>query len=159
MRLRYKRAVVTFVLAYVAITIVATAFSIAIEVYGHFPQVSGSDFPPPAYLFAERFLPFLNLAVWMVFGWVYFRRRVGSEGRLALRSEAIALGVFWLAAAVVVDYVCFVRIKNPISLNPHDFYIGQFPWIYLIYVTVLFAPLCSVMLMRVPAKTEQDFKS
>jgi hypothetical protein len=152
MQLRYKRAVVTFVLAYVAITIVAIAFSIAIEVYGHFPPVNGPTFPTPAYLFAERFLPFLNLAVWMVFGWVYFRRRVGSEGRLALRGEALALGVFWLAGAVVVDYVCFVRIKNPISLNPHDFYVGQFPWIYLIYVTVLFAPLCSVMLMRDSSK-------
>ena len=89
MRLRYKRAVVTFVLAYVAITIVAVAFSIAIAVYGHFPPMSGPTFPPPAYLFAERFLPFLNLAVWMVFGWVYFRRRVGSEGRLALRGRRL----------------------------------------------------------------------
>ena len=53
---------------------------------------------------------------------------------------------------MVVDYVCFVLIKNPISLNPHDFYIGQFPWIYLIYVTVLFAPFCSVILMRWPSK-------
>ena len=152
MQLRYKRAVVTFILAYVAITIVAVGFSIAIEVYGHFPQVSGSTFPTPAYLFAERFLPVLNLAVWMVFGWIYFGRRVRSEGRLALRGEALALGAFWMVGAVVVDYVCFVRIKNPISLNPHDFYIGQFPWIYLIYVTVLSAPLCSLMLMRGTSK-------
>jgi hypothetical protein len=152
MRLHYKRAVVTFVLAYVAITIVAVTFSIAISVYGHFPPMSGPTFPPPSYLFAERFLPFLNLAVWMLFGWVYFRRRMGIEDRLALQRESLALGAFWLALAVVVDYVCFVRIKNPISLNPHDFYIGQFPWIYLIYATLLFAPLCSVMLTRGPSK-------
>jgi hypothetical protein len=65
---------------------------------------------------------------------------------------SFVIRAFWLAGAVVVDYVCFVRIKNPISLNPHNFYIGQFPWIYLIYVTVLFAPLCSVILMRCPSK-------
>ena len=65
---------------------------------------------------------------------------------------SFVIRAFWLAVAVVVDYVCFVLIKNPISLNPHDFYIGQFPWIYLIYVTVLFAPFCSVILMRWPSK-------
>ena len=46
--------------------------------------------------------------------------------------------------AIVVDYVGFVLIKNPISLTPHDFYIGQFPWIYLIYI---FAPLCKATLV------------
>jgi hypothetical protein len=59
-----------------------------------------------------------------------------------LRREAWALGAFWLAAAVVMDYVGFVLIKNPISLSPHDFYIGQLPWIYLIYVAVLLSPFC-----------------
>jgi hypothetical protein len=68
----------------------------------------------------------------------------------------LVLGAFWLAAAMIGDYVCFVRIKNPISLSPHDFYIGQFPWIYLIYVAVLVAPLCSVMLMRSSSKAEQN---
>ena len=72
-----------------------------------------------------------------------------SEGagitiRPNLRDEAFALGAFWLTLAVLVDYVGFVLIKNPISLSPHDFYIGQFPWIYLIYVAVFFSPWCYV---------------
>ena len=50
------------------------------------------------------------------------------------------LGGVWLGLAVIVDYVGFVLIKNPISLSPHDFYIGQAPWIYLIYVVVLVSP-------------------
>lgn len=148
LRINYRRAIVTFVLAYVAITIIATAFSIAIADLVHFPATDGPAFPGPAYLFAERFLPFLNLAVWMVFGWAYFRRRAGNDDRPALRKEALRLGAFWLVLAVAVDYVCFVRIKNPISLSPHDFYIGQSPWIYLIYATVLLAPLCVVMWMK-----------
>jgi len=50
--------------------------------------------------------------------------------------------------ALVVDYVFFVLIKNPISLSPHDFYIGQSPWIYLIYVAILISPLCCMTLTR-----------
>jgi hypothetical protein len=143
--LSYGRAVWIFILAYVAVTILAIALSVALSIGMH---VTGA-IPPlenPAYLLSERFLPFLNLVVWMVFAGIYFKRRTGDE--LALRRESVALGVFWLVAAVVVDYVGFVLIKNPISLSPHDFYIGQFPWIYLIYVAILVSPMCYLTLAR-----------
>jgi hypothetical protein len=143
--LSYGRAVWTFILAYVAVTILAIALSVALSIGMH---VTGA-MPPlenPAYLLSERFLPFLNLVVWMVFAGIYFKRRTGDE--LALRRESVALGVFWLVAAMVVDYVGFVLIKNPISLSPHDFYIGQFPWIYLIYVAILVSPMCYLTLAR-----------
>jgi hypothetical protein len=144
-RLKYGRAVWTFILAYVAVTILAIALSVSISIAMH---VTGA-MPPlenPAYLLSERFLPFLNLFVWMAFAGVYFKGLAGNE--LALRRESIALGVFWLLAAMLVDYVGFVLIKNPISLSPHDFYIGQFPWIYLIYVAVLLSPPCYLTLAR-----------
>jgi hypothetical protein len=144
-RLSYKRAIGTFILAYVAVTVLAVAFSISIGAVLHVPDTS-APLENPAYLLSERFFPFLNLLVWMTFAWVYFKRRVGDE--LALRREAVALGVLWLVAAMVVDYVGFVLIKNPISLSPHDFYVGQFPWIYLIYVAVLISPLCYLTLAR-----------
>ncbi|HEY6413299.1 MAG TPA: hypothetical protein VIX42_06410 [Edaphobacter sp.] len=145
-RLKYGRATWIFVLAYVLVTILAVALSVSIGMVGHMPPT-----PEPmqnqAYLLSERFLPLLNLVVWGIFARVYFRRRVTADP-VALRREAISLGMFWLAAAVVVDYVGFVLIKNPISLSPHDFYVGQFPWIYLIYVAIFFAPVCSVALVR-----------
>ncbi len=71
-----------------------------------------------AYLVSERFLPLLNLLVWGMFAWVYFRKRKGDRGLTRLQGEAWALGAFWLAAAVVVDYVGFVLIKNPIFVEP-----------------------------------------
>jgi hypothetical protein len=40
-----------------------------------------------------------------------------------------------------VDYVGFALIKNPFSLSAHDFYISQFPWIYLIYLAILVSPI------------------
>lgn len=144
-RIRYTRAIVTFVLAYVAVTILAIALSFLIGAVGHMPQ-SDEPMKNEAYLVSERFFPLLNLVVWGMFAWIYFRGRMGNRELTGLRREAWALGVLWLAAAVVVDYVGFVLIKNPISLSPHDFYVGQFPWIYLIYVAVLFSPFCYVIL-------------
>jgi len=55
-------------------------------------------------------------------------------------------GAFWLGVALPVDFVGFVLIKNPISLSPYDFYVGQFPWIYLIYIAVFLSPSCYVAL-------------
>jgi hypothetical protein len=134
--------------AYVVVTVLAIALSVAIGMLGHLPPT-----PEPmqnqAYLLSERFLPGMNLVVWGIFAWVYFRRSTATRG------EAVALGVLWLAAAVVVDYVGFVLIRNPLSLSPHDFYVGQFPWIYLIYVAIFLAPVCWVALResrRAPAK-------
>ncbi len=146
-RIRYSRAVVTFVLAYVVVTMLGIALSISIGILGHI-QESVEPMKNQAYLISERFLPLLNLVVWGMFAMVYFRRRTDGRELISLRREAWALGVFWLVAAVVVDFVGFVLIKNPISLSPHDFYVGQFPWIYLIYVAVLFSPVCYLMLAR-----------
>src|ERR1700754_1611394 len=143
-RLRYGRAAWIFCVAYVVVTVLAIALSVAIGMIGNLPPT-----PEPmqnqAYLISERFLPGMNLVVWGIFAWVYFRRSTATRG------EAVALGVFWLAAAVVVDYVGFVLIRNPLSLSPHDFYLGQFPWIYLIYVAIFLGPVCFVAL--------QGFKS
>jgi hypothetical protein len=143
-RLNYGRAIGLFVAAYVAVTVLGIALSLSIGVIGHMPQTV-EPMQNQAYLLSERFFPLLNLIVWGLFAWIYFRRRV------AAREEAFLLGAFWLVVAVVVDYVGFVLIKNPISLSPHDFYVGQFPWIYLIYVAVFFAPWCAVALAGVEA--------
>lgn len=144
-RLNYKRAVGTFIAAYIAVTVLGIALSLGIGVIGHMPE-SAEPLQNQAYLVAERFYPLLNLLVWGMLAWVYFRGRTATD-RLALRGETFALGVFWMVTAIVVDYVGFVLIKNPISLSPHDFYIGQAPWIYLIYVAIFFAPLCETALV------------
>ena len=146
-RLSYKRAAVMFLLAYIVVTILGIALSLGIGAVGHMPQMA-EPLQNQAYLLAERFYPFLNLFVWGTFAWIYFRKPAERSGQAGLRKEAWTLGAFWLVVAIVVDYVGFVLIKNPISLSPHDFYIGQFPWIYLIYVAILISPWCYVALAK-----------
>lgn len=142
--LNFPRAIGMFVLAYIAVTILGTALSMGIAVVGHYPATE-QPLLNEAYLISEPFLPLLNLLVWGFFSWVYFLKPVGAT---PTRTRCLALGAFWLVIALPMDYVGFVLIKNPISLSPHDFYIGQFPWIYLIYVAVLISPLCAGMFFR-----------
>ena len=107
--LQLGRALWTFVVAYVAITIVATVFSIALEQAMHVPDTV-SPVESPAYRLAERFFPLMNLLVWMPVAGLYFKGR----GRIEDTREAKLLGAFWLVLAIVVDFVGFVLIKNPI---------------------------------------------
>jgi uncharacterized membrane protein YkvI len=142
--LRKGSAAVWFVVAYVAITIIAVAFSLALESLMHVGDTT-SPTENPAYVLAEKFFPALNLIVWTACGWFYFR---GRKLDAYSPREAWILGAVWLVAAVIVDFVGFVVIKNPISLTPKEFYIGQFPWIYLIYVTVTIGPTCALYLKK-----------
>jgi hypothetical protein len=56
-------------------------------------------------------------------------------------KNALALGVFWLILAVIIDLIFFVLIKNPLSVDTKGFYIDQFPWIYITYAAILLAPI------------------
>ena len=143
--LNSKRAIWTFLLAYVAITILGTALSMGIAAVEHTPPTT-EPLQNSAYLLSERFLPFLNLLVWMAGSWLYFKNF--PEGHF-MATESVALGTFWLVVALPLDFVAFVVVKTPLSLNPHDFYVGQFPWIYLIYGAVFVSPLCYIGVSRI----------
>ncbi len=85
-----------------------------------------------AYQLTQKFLPLLNLVVWTVCSYVYFS--IASDDHL------FTIALIWLIGALVVDYVGFVLIKHPLSVDHKGFYIGQFPWIYFTYAAVFAAP-------------------
>jgi hypothetical protein len=143
---RTRRALVTFALAYVVVTVLAAALSISLEAAMHVPPTPAYDMVhSPSYLLSEKFYPILNLLVWTTFAWVYFGPRARSKGRM---PEAFRLGALWLGLALIVDYVGFVLIRHPYSLNAHDFYVEQFPWIYLVYAALLVSPALYATLAR-----------
>jgi hypothetical protein len=147
--LHYKRAIALFILAYVAITIVATAAAILVDTLQPAPSAV-SSMQDPGFRLTLPYEPLMNLAIWMACARLYFGKRIQQP---KLYKEALVLGVLWLIIALPVDFICFVIIPNPISLSAHDFYVGQFPWIYLTYLAVLLSPLCyaaMVKLLRQP---------
>ena len=136
-RLRSSRAVLLFLLGYVLVTILAIALAMFVEAVMQLNH-TGKMVLNPAYIFSQRFYPLINLVVWIPLAWIYFKAPKGDSDP---RSEAWTLGFFWLALALIVDLVGFVLIENPISLGPYDFYVGQFPWIYLIYLAIFLSPI------------------
>jgi hypothetical protein len=81
--------------------------------------------------------PLLNLVVWPVFAWSYLRRIV-PEMR---GKEARNLGIFWVAITIVVDLIGWVLIPHPWAMTFKEFYIDYQPWITLIYLIILAAPI------------------
>ena len=145
-RLRFLRAVLLFLLGYVVVTILAIALAMSVEAIMQ-PNHTGKMVLNPAYIFSQRVYPLLNLLIWIPMSWIYFK---APKGVSDLRSEAWTLGAFWLALALIVDLVGFVLIENPISLSPYDFYVGQFPWIYLIYLAIFLSPILYVAKIASP---------
>ena len=154
-RLRFLRAVLLFLLGYVLVTILAIALAMSVEVIMQ-PNHTGKMVLNPAYILSQRFYPLINLLVWIPISWIYFKAPRGDSD---LRSEAWTLGAFWLALALIVDLVGFVIIENPISLSPYDFYVGQFPWIYLIYAAILLSPILYVTAFGSPRVIGQETDS
>ena len=140
--LKYKRAVATFAGSYVAIEIVAAVFSILVAAITH-ANFSGNhaDVHNHAFVTSERLYPLINLGIWMFFAWIYFKKPARVHG---IRNEAARLGALWLVMALPCDVLFFILIKTPYSLSFHDFYVGQIPWIYVVYFVVLVSPLCYV---------------
>ncbi len=149
-----KRAFIYFLVAYGVVTILATAVTLLYGLIYHSPQpeeLGVSLLKAPSFVATVPYHVLIMLLVWPVFAWVYLRKRQprNRDGEL---GESLRLSFFWLAAAMIVDFVCFVIIKHPWSLTPHEFYIEYEPWIGLIYTAIFLSPLICLGLLRLLSK-------
>jgi small-conductance mechanosensitive channel len=145
-----KRALIYFLIAYVMVTILATAISVLYGMVYPSPQTEGlgvSLLKVPSFTATVPYHVLIMLLIWPAFAWVYFRKRQRQNRDRELK-EALRLSVFWLAAAVVVDFVCFVLIKHAWSFTPYEFYVEYQPWISLIYISIFLSPLIYLGLLR-----------
>jgi|GEM_PF-906115 len=140
----YKRAITTFLASYIAVEIVCAAVSVITQTLLH-ETTKTADVHNRAFVATEHFYPLINLALWTLFARIYFKNR---SGKFSAAGEAIRLGTAWLITASIFDIIFFILIKEPYSLSFHDFYIGQTPWIYLVYLALFISPLFSVYLWK-----------
>ncbi len=138
--LRWKRGLTTGVIAYLIITGAGIGLFFLIAAIQHTGSYS-TPVKDPSYLLEEWFLPLANLLIWTACGLAYFGQRRDTVHPWSW--EPFRLGALWLALAVPADFLDSVAIKNPESMSAHDFYIGQAPWIYLIYAAVFISPACA----------------
>jgi hypothetical protein len=149
-RLAIRRALACFAAAYLIVTVLAAATTL---IYGTINNTLGVDktaaSPAKAPSFAAT-VPYhvlIMLAIWPVFAWLYFRRPNRATADSQVR-ETLLLSVFWLLAAMLVDFVGFVVVKNPWSLSVHQFYVDYQPWITLIYVAIALSPWIRLLVVR-----------
>jgi len=149
-----KRALIYFFVAYSVVTVLATATSVLYGVIYRMPTTEGpgvSLLKDPSFTATVPYHVLIMLLVWPVFAWLYFRKRQQETPGKEVR-ETLNLSFFWLIAAMIVDLVCFVLIKHPLSLTPHEFYVEYQPWISLIYVSIFLSPLILLGLSRMLTK-------
>ena len=143
-QLNIPQAVITFVLAYIVITILAFGLYLLLAALMGVSTTEAFNIrEDPAYAVAEQLYPLLNLPVWVAFAWMYFRKISKPTPR-----QAWTLGLFWLAIAVPLDLIYFVLIPNPLQVSAYGFYVEQFPWIYFTYIVVLLSPKIYLLLRR-----------
>jgi len=148
-----RRALIYFFAAYCLVTVLATATSVTYGIIYQTPQpeeLGVSLLKAPSFVATVPYHVVIMLLVWPVFAWMYFRKRQQSSHDKEVR-ETLRLSFFWLAAAMIVDLVCFVLIKHPYSLTPHEFYVEYEPWISLIYISIFLSPFIRLGVSRLVA--------
>ena len=135
-KLNIKWAVLTFILAYVVLTILGFALYFLVAALMHVSTSGTFNIrTDPAYMLSQQLMVPGNLVTWIGFAWMYFRKTALTSMR-----HAWILGGFWLVVALPVDFIIYVLLPTPDQLTISDYYAGQFPWIYLVYITVLISP-------------------
>ena len=130
-----------FLISYIGVSIVGFGLYLIIsKVRGTSPWDEVEVRHNVSYQITSRFLPLINLIFWVVSAWFYFSF---SEATL---GNALLVGTTWLVVAAALDYIAFILIKHPLSVDHKGFYIDQIPWIYLTYVAVFISPIVFVAL-------------
>lgn len=135
-------ALAYFLVAYVLVTVLAAGLTIAYGTVYNLPepdQLGVGLLQAPAFVATVPYHALIMLVVWPVFAWLYFRRRRPASREQEAR-QTWRLGSLWLVAAMVVDYVGFVLVKNPWSMTTRELYVDYQPWISLIYLSILVSP-------------------
>jgi hypothetical protein len=144
----FLTTMVYFIVAYIMVTILATAFAYMLIWVLKLPtaaELGVSRMNDPGFLLSRPYILAINLLCWTIFAILYDRKR--RSGAVSLR-EALSIALLWLVSAMVLDLVFFVVIQTPVSLSAHEFYIDYQPWITLAYVSILAGHLISYVLSR-----------
>jgi hypothetical protein len=142
--LNVKWGITTFILSYIVLTILGFAAYYILAVLMHVSLSANFNIQTDkAYQLSQRIMVLINFATWFGFAWMYFQQTA-----LQSMKHAWALGGFWLILALPIDYIGYVVAPTPDQLTAHEYYVGQFPWIYMVYVIVLIAPACYLLTKR-----------
>lgn len=142
---KWFKATLLMLGAYWVVTILVILFIVALNAVVHFPSAEEMGVPvtqAPGYLATIPYHPLFNLP-WIWFAWLYLRPFAPVERM----GEAWRLGIFWTVVCVVKDYVLWVAVDWAWRMTPYEMYVQYQPYLTLIYLVILLAPVAAARLM------------
>jgi hypothetical protein len=145
-KLNVRSATGYFISAYIIVTILAYLASYLVSIFIRLPpeQPGGNMFDSPEFVKSVPYHLVINLLVWTLFSYMYFRTNL----KRGLNTAPVYLGLYWLLAAMLTDLVFFVLIPSPVALSFHQFYVEYQPWISITYGIVFISPLLASTLIK-----------
>ena len=139
----FGRSMLWYWISYFVVTMIGvghTFFNILVLHMGSMAQ--GPDLGE-GYEMTKPWHPLYNIIFFTIFALIYLKGM-----KQPTFKKALTTGVLWSGLSIVLDLVGWVLIPHPLSLTFKQFYIEYQPWITLVYLAMLVAPVIAWLLIR-----------
>ena len=143
-----------YAVSYIAVTWVGIGHTIFnILVLGMSSMAEGPGMGM-GYEMTKPWHPLYNIILFTLFGLLYLRKVKDLTLKKALKT-----GALWAGISIVIDLVGWVLIKHPWSLTFKQFYIDYQPWITLVYLAMVIAPVIGYYILNPAKKRKAEIAS
>lgn len=139
----FGRSMLWYWISYFVVTMIGvghTIFNVAVLHMGSMAQGPGLG---EGYEATKPWHPLYNIIFFTIFGLIYLKKVNEPTAKKALKT-----GALWSGMSIVFDLVGWVLIDHPWSLTFKQFYIEYQPWITLVYLAMLIAPLFAYLILK-----------
>ena len=140
---QFGRSMLWYWISYFVVTMIGvghTFFNILVLHMGSMAQGPGLG---EGYEMTKPWHPLYNIIFFTVFALIYLKGM-----KQPTLKKALTTGALWSGLSIVLDLVGWVLIPHPLSLTFKQFYIEYQPWITLVYLAMLVAPVIAYLLIR-----------
>lgn len=125
-------------IGYVAVTAVGIGHTIFNILVLHMKSMAEGPGLGQGYEMTKPWHPLYNIILFTLFGLLYLRKV-----KEPTYKKALLTGALWSGISILIDLFGWVLIKHPWSLTFKQFYVEYQPWITLVYLAMLVAPVVS----------------
>ena len=130
-------------IGYVAVTAVGIGHTIFNILVLHMKSMAEGPGLGQGYEMTKPWHPLYNIILFTLFGLLYLRKV-----KEPTYKKALLTGALWSGISILIDLFGWVLIKHPWSLTFKQFYVEYQPWITLVYLAMLIAPVISCFILR-----------
>lgn len=140
-RKQFGRSMLWYWVSYFVVTVIGfahTFFNVLVLHMGSMAQGPGLG---EGYEATKPWHPLYNIIIFTVFGFIFIKGLAQPTFKKALTT-----GLLWSGISIVFDLVGWVLIPHPLQLTFEQFYIEYQPWIALVYIAMIVAPVLGYLI-------------